>query len=261
MKLHRIFGIILRYLYHFRHSFDRMADIFYWPAMDLVLWGLATTFVESRASGIPSAVVVVISGIVFWLIVWRGQYEISVNILEEVWNKNLINVFGSPLKFSEWVSAFLLLGVIKAALSFFFAIGIAALLYQLNLFSYGFHIVPFALLLIMTGWWVGFLVGGIILRFGSRIQTLAWGLVFVIAPFSGVYYPISTLPSWARQISAWIPSSYIFEGIREVIRTGAVDPRKLLMAFLLNVAYLSIALVFFRKGFDAVLDKGLVKVY
>lgn len=38
-------------------------------------------------------------------------------------------------------------------------------------------------------------------------------------------------------------------------------PQKLVAAFVLNAAYMSIALVFFRKGFAAVLDKGLVKVY
>ena len=38
-------------------------------------------------------VMIIISGILLWIIVWRGQYEITVNLLEDLWDKNLINIF------------------------------------------------------------------------------------------------------------------------------------------------------------------------
>lgn len=261
MKIHRIYGNLLRYIYFFRRSFDRLSDAFYWPTIDLLLWGLTSSYFGSLSHSVSKFVLIVISGIVFWIIVWRGQYEISVNLLEELWNKNLINIFVSPLKFSEWLISLIIIGIIKGALTFTFALILAFFLYQVRILSYGIYLIPFVLSLLLTGWWVGFLVAGIILRNGTRLQTLAWSLVYVMSPFSAIYYPLSILPNWAQTIAHFVPTSYIFEGAREVINTGHLDANKIYYSFLLNFIYLVIALIFFKKSFDKALERGLVSLY
>lgn len=261
MKLHRIYGNILRYIYFFRRSLDRLTDAFYWPLIDLLLWGITSSYFKSFAPQAPQFVLIIVSGIVFWIIVWRGQYEISVNLLEELWNKNLINIFVSPLKFSEWVLSLLTIGIIKAFLTFSFALLAAFILYHVKIFFYGFYLIPFILLLIMTGWWVGFFVAGIILRYGSKLQTLAWSMVYVISPFSAVFYPLSVLPQWAQNIAVFVPTSYVFEGIREVINTGHLDPQKLYLSFSLNFIYLILSIIFLKRSFNKALNKGLVRLY
>lgn len=261
MKLNRIFGVILRYFYYFKHSLDRMSDCFYWPTVDLLLWGLTSFYFRQFTSMSSQVVLIMICGILFWIIVWRGQYEITVNLLEEVWNKNLINLFAAPLTFSEWILSVVIVGILKSILSFSFAMLVAYILYKIKIFFFGFYFVPFIILLIMTGWWVGFLVAGIILRFGTRVQTFAWTAVMLISPFSGIYYPISVLPDWAQKVASIIPTSYIFEGAREIISKGSLDQNKLIISFILNIIYLALALVFIRKSFNKVLDKGLVKVF
>jgi ABC-2 type transport system permease protein len=269
MKFNRVYGMILRYFYYFKHSLDRMSDVFYWPTMDLLLWGLTSVYFKKQQSataltGLSSSnqiVLMIISGILFWIIVWRGQYEITVNLLEELWSRNLINIFVSPLKFSEWIISVLVVGIIKAALSFSFAAVVALLLYKVKIFFYGFYLVPFTLLLIMSGWWAGFFVAGLILRYGTKIQTFAWAAIVVISPFSAIYYPLSTLPLWAQKVAMLVPTSYIFEGGREILSKGNLDSRKLYISFFLNLIYLVVALIFVRKSFDKVLEKGLVKVY
>ncbi|MBI2011957.1 ABC transporter permease [Candidatus Daviesbacteria bacterium] len=261
MKLYRIYGIILRFLYILRRSPDRWSDYFYWPTLDLFTWGLTTSFFVTLSSSTSPIITMILSGLLFWLIVWRGQYEISINLLEEVWNKNLFNIFASPLKFSEWVMALVVLGIIKAALSFGIGMILATIFYKLNFFVYGFYVIPFMILLVMMGWSIGFFVAGLILRFGTKIQTLAWSFAALLSPFSAVYFPLSILPEWAQKIALLMPASHVFEGIREVINTGEVSGDKLLISLGLNIIYLILSLIFLRKSFDKVLEKGLLKVY
>ena len=145
MKAHRIYAILLRYVYNFKHSADRVTDVFYWPTIDLLLWGLTSVYFRALAPEVPSIVVVILSGLLFWIIVWRGQYEVTVNLLTELWDKNLVNIFVSPLKFSEWVTSFLILGFVKALVSFGFATVLALLLYRVGIFEFGLLLIPFVL--------------------------------------------------------------------------------------------------------------------
>lgn len=261
MKINRIYAIVLRFLFLFKHSFDRLTDAFYWPVIDLFIWGLTGLYFQKFAPNASSIMMVIISGILFWLVAWRGQYEITVNLLEDLWNKNLINIFVSPLKFSEWIVSFLIIGLFKAIISLAFASIVAFFLYKFKILMFGFYLIPFFLLLIMMGWWIGFFVAGVILRFGTRVQTLAWATIAIVSPFSAIYYPLSILPVWAQIIAKFVPSSYIFEGIREVIQTGKVSPDKLLVSFGLNCTYLVLSLLFIKSSFKKILEKGLVKVY
>ena len=260
MKIHRIYAILLRYLFFFRHSLDRLSDAFYWPTIDLVIWGITSSYLKTIISSTQPIVILIISGIVLWYVVWRAEYELSVNVLEDIWDRNLINIFVSPLKFSEWLTSLLLLGVIKAFISLLLTSLVALLLYKVHIFSYGFYLIPFFTLLMMTGWAVGFFVTGLILRFGARIQTLAWSLVALISPFCAIYYPLSALPGWAQKVAIFIPASYIFEGMRQVVNSHTLDPQKLYMSLILNIIYMILALIYLRKSFSKILQKGLINI-
>jgi ABC-2 type transport system permease protein len=260
MKKHTIYAIILRHAYLFRRSFDRLTDAFYWSTIDILIWGLTGLYITSLLPNGSTVLTVIISGIVFWYILWRSQYEITVNLLEELWDKNLINLFVSPLTFYEWITSFLFMGILKALLSLVFTSILAFVLYKVGIFSFGFYIIPFFGLLILSGWWVGFLVAGIIFRYGTRIQTLAWSMVAIISPFSAMYYPVSILPEWAQKVAAILPTSYVFEGIREVIQKGTVDHNKLIISFLLNILYITLTFIFLKRSFNKTLEKGLINV-
>jgi len=262
MKINRIYALLWRYFFYFRHSLDRMSDAFYWPTIDLLLWGLTSVYFRQYLPKNSTVVLMIVSGIVFWLLVWRGQYEITVNLLEELWNRNLVNLFVSPLTLWEWAVAVLLVGLIKGIVSFVFASLVAFLLYKVNLFTYSFSFLPLVGLLIINGWWVGFLVAGVFFRFGTKFQTLAWTGVVLLSPFSAIYYPLSILPLWAQKVAALIPTSYLFEAGREVISTGVLDWQKVLISLILSLLYLLLSLIWLKKSFEYVLvKKGLVKVF
>jgi len=244
-----------------KHSLNRWSDMIYWPILDLLIWGLTIKYMTALSLNPQKMIISFIAGMLLWTFVWRGQYEISVSILEDLWSRNLINLFVSPLTFWEFISAFIIIGILKAGIGFIIASSVAFLLYKVNMFALGFYLVPFALLLFMTGWWVGFFVGGLILRYGTKVEQFAWSMVYLVSPFSAIYYPLSILPNWAQTVAKLIPTSYIFEGAREVITKGILDPKKILYCFILNCIYMALAIFFMRKSFNKILQKGLVKVY
>ncbi|MBI3620184.1 ABC transporter permease [Candidatus Roizmanbacteria bacterium] len=262
MKAHRVFAIALRFVLAMKYSLERLTDSFYWPIIDLFIWGLTSRYLQTVSGGNIKIMVGIISGLLFWLIVWRAQYEIGMNLLGDIWNRNLINIFVSPLNFWEWISAFVILGLVKAFLSFSFASVVAYFLYKVHVFIYGFYFVPFVILLLMTGWWIGFTIVGCILVIGRRVEAFAWTLGSLIIPFSAVYYPVSILPLWAQRIAHLIPTSYVFEAAREILHSGTYDFNKILTAFFLNLLYIVLSLLFMKKAFDRVmLNRGMVNIY
>lgn len=256
INFNRVFAMVLRHAIYSKHSFDRLSDMFYWPAMDLFIWGLTGLYFV-KTSHTPNILFVVLSGLVFWIVLWRAQYEITTNLLAEFWDKNLVNIFASPLTVWEWILTFMIFGFGKTLISLAFSSFIAYALYKLNIFQYGFFIIPFVISLVMTGWAGGLMVAGLIIRFGVNLQTLAWAGIYLMAPFSAIYYPVSILPSWAQSISKFVPSSYIFEGIREILFTGNISYDKLIVSFVLNIAYLALSIWFFVFMFNKSKKLGL----
>ncbi len=262
MRLRRVWGVILRHLYNFRHSADRLTDSFYWPTVDIVLWGITTRYFISQGTQEVGGLflLVLLSGLVFWQIIWRGANEFTTGILEEAWNRNFMPLFASPLKVSEWLAGLFILSFIKMILTVSFCIFLSWVLYSVNVLSIDFLLIPFVASLIMMGWWVGIFISGIIIRFGQRIQTLAWSGAYVLMPFCAVFYPVSTLPAWAQFVAKFVPGSYVFEGMREYLTTRQVSFYDLGMSFLLNGIFLAFSLIFFFRMFEKSREMGLSRL-
>lgn len=257
MNAQRIKAIILRSIYTWRHNLDRLSDTFYWPALDIIVWGFMSVYIKNNAPNVPFITLALLTALIFWLIVWRSQYEITVGLLTELWDRNLVNIFASPLKTSEWIIASMILGIIKMFFSVIFAVLLAFILYKANVFSFGFLLLPFMTSLILTGWAAGFIVAGVIIRFGMKIQALAWAGVTILMPFSAVYYPVSTLPVWAQKIAGFMPTSYIFEGMREILFIGSFSYNKLFISISLNLVFLLLSIWFFVFMFNQSRKLGL----
>ncbi len=260
INFNRVFAMVYRYGIIMRHNLDRITDLFYWPAMDLFIWGLTGLYFAGTNKGNPHFIDVILIGLIFWIVVWRAQYEINVNLLSELWDKNIVNIFVSPLTVGEWITSFVLYGAIKTLISLSFSAFLAFLLYKFNVFHFGFAILPFVASLLLTGWAIGFFIAAFLIRYGEKIQTMAWTGVYLISPFSAVFYPQSILPEWAQKVSLFIPSSYVFEGLREMIFTGRFSYDKLIISFLLNIVYLILAIWFFVYMFNKSKKLGLSRL-
>lgn len=260
MQLHRLWGIFLRYYYNLLRSYDRLTDMFFWPVVDLLMWGLTSRYLVQTSAVDNKIILMLLGGIILWIFPWRSQYEITVSLLEDLWNRNLVNLFATPVKFSEWVLTLMLIGILKSVVSFGFASLVAIFLYTTNIYTLGLNLLPWAGILLMFGWVFGLLVCGIIMRYGTKIQTLAWTAIHLISPFVGVYYSISTLPSWAQSVAAWVPASYVFEAMRSEISGITVPLSSLLFPTLLCLFYLLIALLMLFSSYKEILKRGLISV-
>lgn len=259
MSFKRVWGVFLRHYYMF-FRFEQIADLFFWPTIDIFLWGITFLWIQNSEKDLPHIALAVLSGLTYWLIVWRSNYEVGVNLLQEFWNRNLVNLFSTPLRLCEWVGGILLLSLGKASLVLLFASLLSYFLYSLNIFTAGWEFLPFIFSLFLTGWWTGFLVSGIIIYYGQRLQMLAWMLSYLFSPFSAIYYPLSALPNWAQGIGKALPTSYVFEAMRQLLNGGGFPYHDLWMSLILNAVYLGVSLAFFNAMFEKSRAKGLARL-
>lgn len=257
MSLNRIWAVVLRHLYNFRHNLDRVVDAFYWPSLDVVVWGLTISAMQKQGQSSIAQVVMILSGTILWFVMWRGQGEITVNFLEELWAENLSNLFASPLRLVEWMAGLCLIGLMKLTMTIGLTSVLAFVLYQTNILNLGVWLIPFTISLTLFSWAFGFFTTGLFLRHGTDVQTLAWAGAFVLMPFSAVYYPLYLLPNWVQIVASFLPSTYVFEGMRQVITTGTMPMDMIWKSFGLVSIYLILAILFFFKSFAAAKEKGL----
>ena len=208
MKLYRINALITRHLYLYRRSLARVMEIFYWPFLDLVIWGFITTYLMQFEGELHGAVTWFLGALILWDVLFRAQQGITISFLEEIWARNLLNLFGSPLKPSEFLAATMALSVFKVAAVAVVMVVAALLFFDYNVFKIGLFLVPFVLSLLVAGWVIGVLTTSLILRFGQEVEVLAWGLVFLFQPISCVFYPMDVLPGWLQAIAWMNPAAH-----------------------------------------------------
>ncbi len=256
MKFYRIQALLIRHLYLFKRSFPRIMDIVYWPVMDILVWGFLSLYIEKLNITGFNAITVLLGAVVFWDFLNQSQKSVSIAFLEEVWEKNLLNIFVTPLRLSEFLGATVLVGVVRIFLVGIVLTSLSYVFYHFNLFAFGLYLIPFILNLFLFGWSLGIFTNAIILRFGTSAQILAFGFIILIQPFSAVFYPVSALPEWLQVVAHLLPSTYVFEGMRVVIATGSMPTSLMLSAFLANVVYLVLTLWFFARMFAYVKREG-----
>ncbi len=258
MRISRVLLFTTRYLYLYKRSLPRLMEVFYWPILDLMLWGFVGIYLGKYKGALPDFIIFFIGALILWDILFRSQQGISISFLEDVWSRNLLNIFISPLSPAEYVASLLVMSVIKLILASSVMVLLAWLMYSFNVFTLGFALIPLAANLIIMGWSIGIITTAIILRYGQEAEVLAWGIAFLFQPISAVFYPVSVLPPVLRAVAWCVPSSHVFEGMREVIATGTFPMDNLIHAMVLNVIYIGISFLFFSWNFRAIKRKGLL---
>jgi len=258
MNVLRISGVASRHFYLYKRSIPLLMEIFFWPVMDLLLWGFITLYLKEVGRDLPNLVLFFLGGLILWDILYRSQQGISVTFLQEIWSKNLLNLFVSPLRPGEFLLGLMSLSVFKLLAAATVTTSLAWLLYSFNIFLLGIALVPFVINLAVMGWTIGIVTISVVLRYGQEAEVMAWGLAFLVQPVSAVFYPVSILPPGLKQIALSIPSSYIFEGMRSILATGTFSWPSLLWATGLNAFYLGLAILLFYRNLNIVKVKGLL---
>ena len=238
MSLRRIAAVVLRQAYLYRRSFPRLMEIFYWPLVDLLLWGFVTVYLMKASSDLPRFVSFFIGALILWDVLFRAQQGINVSFLEDMWARNLVNIFVSPLRMYEYLAGLLVISVLKVVVAFSVMSAMAGLIYSFNIFKLGLALLPLFLNLAAMGWAIGILTMALTLRFGQEAEVLAWAVAFLFMPFSAVFYPVDVLPPVLQGIAAFLPSAHAFEGMRAVINGGPMPVGHILKAAGLNIVFL-----------------------
>jgi ABC-2 type transport system permease protein len=254
----RVYAMVLRYVYLLRGSWPRIIELIYWPSVQVILWGLISQFLRTNSSFIAQAGGVLIAGVLLWDVLFRAQLGVAVSFLEEIWARNLGQLFVTPLRPYELMTSLATMSLIRTLIGTIPASLLAIPLYSYSIFDMGLPLIAFFVNLMVFGWAIGLAVSGCILRYGLGAENLAWLAIFALAPLSGVYYPISILPHWLQPVAWALPSAYVFEGMRAVLFQHAFRTDLLWHAVALNALYLILGATVFLIYFGIVRRRGLL---
>jgi ABC-2 type transport system permease protein len=203
----RIFAMVLRYVYLLRRSWPRLLELIYWPAVQLILWGFISKFFVEHSSWLAQASGVLMAAVLLWDVLFRAHLGVSLAFFEEMYSRNLGHLFVSPLRVGELTGALLTISLLRTLIGISGAALLAIPLYNYSIFGLGLPLLGFFSNLLVMGWSIGLLVAGMVLRYGLGAESFAWVSIFAIAPLSGIYYPVSTLPDWLQPVSWLLTSS------------------------------------------------------
>lgn len=253
----RIAAMLLRYKVLVFGSFPRLLSVFYWPSVQILLWGFFSNFLVNLGdSQFSEPLSFLLSSVILWDVLFRAQLGLSITFFEEIWSRNLGHLMISPIKVSELILSLILISFLRSCLGLFPAILVANYFFDFHLFELGFYLILFFLNLIFMGWSIGLIVSALVLRYGQSCEELAWAFIFILLPFSCVYYPIETLPEFGQLLAKLFPPVYIFEGMRELLINNNFSISLMIKSITLNIFYFLFSVFLFFKMINLSKIKG-----
>jgi ABC-2 type transport system permease protein len=261
MSLSRIAAILLRQFYLYRGSAARFVPLFVWVAIDIVLWGFMTKFLGSVTQSHYRFVPTLLGAVLFWDFMSRVMQGVTTSFFEDVWSRNFLNVFASPIRVPEYVAGLLISSIATSLVGVVMMALIATLAFGLSFAVYGAMLIPFVFVLFLFGMALGIAAVALVLRMGPAAEWFVWPIPAVLAPFAAVYYPVATLPVWMRWVSRLLPPSYVFEGMRAVVAGQQFDGAMLGISVVLAIIYVLLAYWLFARVFRYAVRTGLLARY
>jgi ABC-2 type transport system permease protein len=257
----RIGAMLQRHLFLIRRSWPRLISFAYYPVMQLLVWGFVTQYLapQSSSQGVLQAVPgILLTGVLLWDVLVRGELGLFLSFLEEMYSRNLGNLFVSPLRLHEFVIAQMIMSIVRVIVGSGVALLVAVLCFDLAIAR---HVVALSMCLaclLVFGWAIGMLANGVVLRFGLGAEEIGWAVVFLIVPLSGAYYPVSVLPSWLQTVAYALPTAWAFDAMRAALIEGRIAWDVLGMSMLLNGVYLVLCAFLFWRCVESGRERGLL---
>lgn len=261
MRASRVAAVVIRQFYLLRGSPVRLLPMIAWVAIDIVLWGFITRYLNTITGPGFNFVSSLLGAVLLWDFLGRVMQGVTTAFFEDVWSRNFLNIFATPLTISEYLSGLVITGVTTSLFGLTAMLILATSVFGLSFLVYGLAIVPFVLVLFLSGIALGILGAAIVLRFGPASEWLIWPIPSMISPFAGVFYPLSTLPDWMQAIAHVLAPSYVFEGMRSIVAGSGVPLTGLACGAGLAVAYMVLACLIFRWVYRYAIRSGLIARY
>src|SRR6185295_14723189 len=261
MTLSRTFAIVLRHFYLVSGSPARVLPLFAWVAIDMVLWGFITKYLNTVSSAGFDFVPVFLGAVLLWDFFTRVMHGVTMAFMEDVWSRNFLNIFATPLAISDYVSGLVLSSIGTSSIGLLVMVVLASTVFGLSFLAYGIALIPFLLVLFLFGIALGILGAALVLRFGPASEWFIWPIPALVSPFAGVFYPVATLPQWMQYICWTLPPSYIFENVRAIVAGRAVSLTELTIGIGLAVLDVVLACWFFVRVYRHSVRSGLIARY
>ncbi|HEU0198208.1 MAG TPA: ABC transporter permease [Nevskiaceae bacterium] len=262
MRSSAVAAIVLRQWALMRGSPTRVIPLFAWVMVDIALWGFITRYLDSLGSHggmqfIPSF----LGAVLLWDFFSRVMQGVTTAFFEDLWSRNFLNLFATPLTIAEYVCGLVLTSILTSVLGLIVMLALAIGFFGLNFFSLGVLLVPFLLVLFLFGIALGVFASALVLRFGPASEWLVWPIPAVLAPFAGVFYPLSVLPGWMQVVGHLLAPSYVFEGLRGVLAGHGVSLTLLGVGLALAAVEVLLAGWFFARVYRYAVGSGLLARY
>ena len=261
MDATRTAAIVLRHFYLLRGSLTRIVPLFVWVAIDIVLWGFITRYLNAVAGTGLDFIPMLLGAVLLWDFCSRVMHGVTTAFFEDVWSRNFLNLFATPLVVREYLGGLVVSSVVTSAAGLLVMLVLATGIFGLSFFVYGLAVMPFLLVLFLFGVALGILGSGVVLRLGPAAEWFIWPIPALVSPFVGVFYPLSTLPSWMQHLARLLPPSYVFEGMRSILAGGAAPAGMLVLGAALSAAYVVLACWFFARVYRHAVHTGLLARY
>ena len=167
MKLRPIAAIVLRQLYLLRQSPVRIFGLVVWVTIDIVLWGFITRYLNTVSGSGVNFVPTLLGAVLLWDFSERIMQGVSTAFLEDVWSRNFLNLFSSPLSISEYITGLVITSMLTSCLGLVAMLVVATAVFHLQFFSLGVSLAAFILVLFVFGISLGILAT----RHGAAVRT------------------------------------------------------------------------------------------
>jgi len=261
MRIAPVAAILLRQWYLLRGSPVRALPMFAWVGIDIVLWGFISRFLNSVSAAGINFTTVFLGAVLLWDLCGRVMQGLTTAFLEDVWSRNFLNLFASPLRISEYVTGLVLASITTSLIGLTVMLALAVPVFGLSFLALGAHLLVYLLVLYGFGVALGIFASAMVLRFGPASEWLVWPIPALLSPFCAVFYPLAILPAWMRGIAHVLPPSYVFEGMRAVLDRRPLAPLTALVALTLAALEIALAGHYFVRVYRRAVRTGLLARY
>jgi ABC-2 type transport system permease protein len=261
MQPRRTLALLLRQFYLLRGSPTRVVPLFAWVAIDMVLWGFITRYLNAVSAARFNFVPAMLGAVLLWDFMARVMQGITTAFLEDVWSRNFLNLFASPLSVSEYLGGLVLSSIGTSLIGLAVMVGLATVVFGLSFLVYGAMLAVFLLVLFLFGISLGIFGSALVLRFGPAAEWFIWPIPAFISPLACVFYPLAVLPGWMQWLARLIPPSYVFEGMRGVLLGHSVEGSQLATGSVLALVYLLLMARAFTGVYRHAVRTGLIARY
>ena len=106
---------------------------------------------------------------------------VTTTFLEDVWSRNFLNLFSTPLSIGEYVTGLVASSLLTSAVGLGVMLVLATVFFGLSFFSYGVALIPFLLILLTFGLALGIVGSAIVLWLGPASEWFIWPIPAIVS--------------------------------------------------------------------------------